>query len=146
MKIVKYSKRLFNKVAPLLREGSRSWGKEWSKEVIDIYSRPEGEAYLAMDGGKIIGTIFIKKEVRVLIIYFLVVTKSERDKGVGSALVKFAEGIARREGRVLRVDVAREFERNAKFYVKLGFERCGRVKNFYVDGDEQVFLCKNPRR
>ena len=146
MRIAKYSKRAFDKVAPLLREGSHGWGAGWRKEVLDTYSKAEGEAYLAMNDGKIIGTIFLKREVRVLIIYFLAVTKKEREKGVGSSLVEFAGVIARREGRVLRVDVAREFERNAKFYARLGFKRCGRVKNFYMDGDEQIFLCKNPRR
>ena len=146
MKIVKYSKRVFEKVAPILREGSHRWGKEWRNEILEVYSKPEGEAYLAVDGGKIIGTVFLKREVRVLIIYFLAVTKKERGKGVGSSLVKFAEGIAKREGRVLRVDVAREFERNGKFYARFGFKRCGRVHNFYMDGDEQIFLCKNPRR
>ncbi len=146
MRTVKYSNRIYSKVALLLREATRGWGKAWQDEILRIYSRPDGEAYVAVDGGKVIGTIFLKREVRALVIYFLTVAKKERGKGVGSALVEIAEGIARSEGRLLRVDVAREFEENAKFYAKLGFKRCGRVRNFYLDGDEQIFLYKKPRR
>ncbi|MEM3598514.1 MAG: GNAT family N-acetyltransferase, partial [Candidatus Hadarchaeum sp.] len=130
----------------LLKEWTKGWGKEWSREIISAYSRQQGEAYLAQDGGKIVGTILLRKEVRALVIYFLVVKKEERLKNIGSSLVKFAEGIARREKRILRVDVAREFEGNTRFYLKLGFKKCGRVRNFYQQGDEQIFLYKVPSK
>ncbi len=146
MKIMKYSVRDFDKVAPLLREGTRGWGKAWREEILRAYSRPEGEAHLVEEGGKAIGTIFLKREVRAMVVHFLAVTKDERDKGIGSSLVQFAERMAKKERRVLRVDVAKEFEKNADFYVKLGFRRCGAVKNFYMEGDEQIFLYKKTRR
>jgi ribosomal protein S18 acetylase RimI-like enzyme len=146
MRIVKYSNRIFDRVAPLLREGTHGWGKEWRREVLRIYSQLEGDAYVAEDNGRIVGTIFLKRQVRVLVIYFLAVTKKERKMGVGSSLVKFVEKIARKERRILRVDVAKELEKNVSFYRKLGFKKCGQVQNFYMDGDEQIFLCKKPRR
>jgi len=146
MRIVKYSNRIFDSVAPLLREGMRSWGKEWRNEILRVYSQQEGEAYVAEDNGRIVGTIFLKRDVRVLVIYFLAVAEKERMTGIGSMLVEFAEKIARKERRILRVDVAKEFEKNADFYLKLGFEKCGRVENFYMYGDEQIFLCKKPKR
>jgi|GEM_PF-2876264 len=146
MKIEKYSKRIFDKVTPLLKEGTRGWGKEWRGEILRLYSKPDAEAYVVEDDGKIIGTFFLKKEVRAIIVHFLAVAKKYRNKGVGSSLVKFAEKMAENEGRILRVDVAKEFEKNVDFYIKLGFERCGLVKNFYMEGDEQIFLCKKPRK
>ena len=146
MRIVKYSNRIFDGVASLLKEGTQGWGKGWREEVLRVYSRQEGEAYVAEDDGRIVGTVFLKRDVRVLVIYFLAVARKNRRTGIGSSLVKFAEKIARNERRILRVDVAKEFEKNAEFYMKLGFKKCGRVKNFYIDGDEQIFLCKKPRR
>ncbi|MGC8817537.1 MAG: GNAT family N-acetyltransferase [Candidatus Hadarchaeum sp.] len=146
MLIVRYSPERFREVLPLLREGTRGWGKEWREEIIRSYSRSEGEAYLAEADAKVVGTLLLKREVRALVIYFLAVRKGERLKNIGSSLVKFAEGIARREKRILRVDVAKEFEKNANFYLKLGFKKCGRVKNFYLEGDDQIFLYKRPRR
>jgi ribosomal protein S18 acetylase RimI-like enzyme len=146
MRIIKYSNQIFESIAPLLREGTQRWGKEWREEIFRIYSQGEGEAHVAEDDGRIIGTIFLKRYVRVLVIYFLAVAKKERMKEVGSALVELAEKIARNEGRILRVDVAKEFEKNANFYTKRGFKKCGRVKNFYMYGDEQIFLFKKPKR
>lgn len=146
MKIVKYSKDIFDKVAPLLREGARDWGRKWRDEILRIYSAPDAEAYVAEAGGKIIGTIFLKRDVGALIVYFLFVTDDERGKGVGRSLIRFVEKMARKERRILRVDVAKEFEQNVDFYVKLGFKKCGLVKNFYMLGDEQIFLYKKPKK
>jgi len=146
MRITEYSNQIFKSTTPLLKEGTQGWGKEWRDEIFRNYSRREGEAYVVEDDGGIVGTIFLKRYVRVLVIYFLAVTKEERMTGVGSSLVKLAEKIARKEGRILRVDVAKEFEKNVNFYIKLGFKKCGQVKNFYMDGDEQIFLFKKPKR
>lgn len=146
MRIIKYSNRIFDSLVPLLKEGTQGWGKEWRDEILSVYSRQEGEAYVAEVDGNVAGTIFLKRCVRVLVIHFLAVTKKERMAGVGSSLVEFAEKIARKEGRILRADVAKDFEKNAGFYIKLGFKKCGRVKNFYIDGDDQIFLCKKTRR
>jgi ribosomal protein S18 acetylase RimI-like enzyme len=146
MRIVRYASADFEEVEPLLREGTKGWGKDWREEVLLTYRAGEGEVYIVRDDGRIVGTIFLKRSVRVLVIHFLAVARADRSKGIGSALLKFAEQIARREARSMRVDVAKEFEKNADFYVKSGFKRCGRVKNFYMNGDDQIFLCKNPRR
>ncbi len=90
LRITNYADADFAAVAPLLREGTRGWGKAWRDEILRVYSKREGEAYLAEDGGRVIGTILLKRDVRVLVIYFLVVTKAGREKGVGSVLVKLA--------------------------------------------------------
>ncbi len=146
MRIAKYSNRIFDRIAPLLEEGTSGWGRGWRNEILRIYSQPDGEAYVADDNGTIVGTIFLKRDVRALVIYFLAVTKKKRLMGVGSSLVGIAEKIAKKERRILRVDVAKEFGENVDFYLKLGFEKCGLVRNFYMDGDEQIFLCKKLRR
>ncbi|MEM4188140.1 MAG: GNAT family N-acetyltransferase [Candidatus Hadarchaeum sp.] len=146
MKITRYSKKFFPTVLPLIREGTKGWGKSWVREIVGAYSKQPGEAYLAYAGDSIVGTMLLRREVQALVIYFLVVKKEERLKNIGSSLVKFAEGIARREKRILRVDVAKEFERNTRFYLKLGFKKCGRVRNFYQQGDEQIFLYKVPSK
>ncbi|MBC7219493.1 MAG: GNAT family N-acetyltransferase [Hadesarchaea archaeon] len=146
LKITKYSKKFFHRVLPLLKEGTSGWGKSWINEIIGAYAEQRGEAYLAQDEDRIVGTILLRKEVRALVIYFLAVKEEERRKNIGSSLVKFAEKIAKRERRILRVDVAKEFENNTKFYFKLGFRKCGRVKNFYQQCDEQIFLYKVPSK
>jgi len=145
MRIVKYSNRFFDKIVPLLGECTRGWGKEWKNEVLQSYSQPGAEAYVAEENNRITGTVLLKREVRALVIYFLAVSREDRMKGVGSALLKFVEKMAKKEKRILRVDVAKEFEKNADFYIKLGFKKCGLVKNFYMNGDEQIFLYKKPR-
>ncbi|MGQ9788524.1 MAG: GNAT family N-acetyltransferase [Candidatus Hadarchaeaceae archaeon] len=125
-----------------MKEGTRGWGESWIKEIISSYANQKGEAYLALDNDKTVGTILLRKEVRALVIYFLAVKKEERLKKIGGSLVEFAEKIARKEKMILRVDVAKELESNARFYLKLGFRKSGRVRNFYQEGDEQIFLCK----
>lgn len=146
LRITRYSKKLFPRVLPLLKEGTRGWGKGWMREIFGAYSKPLGEAYLAQAGDRIVGTILLRREVHALVIYFLVVKEEERLKNIGSSLVKFAEKIARRERRILRVDVAKEYGRNIEFYLKLGFKKSGLVRNFYQLGDEQIFLYKVPSK
>ncbi|MEM3399895.1 MAG: GNAT family N-acetyltransferase [Candidatus Micrarchaeia archaeon] len=146
MRIRKYMKTMVGAVSPLLSEATQGWEEEWRQEIFNLYSRYSrtlGEAYVAEDKGEIIGTIFLKRCVRALVIYFLAVSKKRRGEGIGKALVRMAERIAAREKRILRVDVENKCS-NERFYEKLGFRKCGRVENFYMEGDDQIFMWKKP--
>jgi D-alanine-D-alanine ligase len=77
--------------------------------------------------------------------YWLAVDAGCRKLGVGRALMTLCEElIARRGGRRVVVETAGRvaYEGTRRFYERVGYVECGRVPDFYGDGDDKVMYLR----
>lgn len=78
-------------------------------------------------------------------IYWVAVSREEQSRGVGRALMTFAEGeIKRAGGRLAIIETSSqpEYERTRRFHHRHGFKLVGRIPDFYADGDDKLILLK----
>ena len=137
-------------VEGLVGEATASWGPEWRAHVLRLYSpafhSDDTRRLVAVMGREVVAALVLRRDVDAIVLYFLAVKAKHRKRGVGSFMVEFAEELAKREGvSLLRVDTAEEIFDNIHFYLRLGFQVGGIVRNLYVPGDSQVFLFKKIR-
>lgn len=96
-----------------------------------------GEAFVAEDGGHTVGTVVLVDAADHLVLTNLAVDPAHQHRGLGRALLAFAEDEARRRGfRVVRLWTHVTMTENLALYARLG----------YVEEDrrpERVFLAKD---
>jgi ribosomal protein S18 acetylase RimI-like enzyme len=119
-----------------------------AEEVIDDYledSAASGFFILVADmepgiGGYVVyGTVPITDNVWEL--YWFAVDRSIRGQGVGRRLWEAAENNMWDAGArimVLETSSKSEYDRTNLFYVRAGYEVVGRIKDFYMIGDDQI--------
>ncbi len=70
-------------------------------------------------------------------------------QGIGDALLRSVESeVSTRGGRILVIETSAlpPTARARRFYEKHGYSACGRVPDFYADGDDKVIYAKRMRR
>ena len=73
------------------------------------------------------------------------VAPGRQKQGIGDALLGFVEAHVRAAGgRILTVETSSlpAFDPVRRFYAKRGYAECGRVPDFYADGDGKVIYSK----
>lgn len=78
-------------------------------------------------------------------IYWVVVSASSRRKGIGKAMLQYAEKlISGMDGRLIVIETSGQslYESTMNFYRKLGYEEDSRTKDFYAPGDDKVVFVK----
>jgi len=78
-------------------------------------------------------------------IYWVVVVREEQSRGIGGALIAFAEDeIKKARGRLAIVETSSkpEYERTRRFYHRHGYEIVSRIPDFYAPGDDKLILQK----
>ena len=78
-------------------------------------------------------------------IYWMAVDPSKQSKGVGKALLSSAEeDIASREGRLIIIETSSKplYEKTRQFHQARGYERIGRIADFYAPGDDKLIYQK----
>ncbi len=93
--------------------------------------RPSGWAYFASND----------KADRVWDLWWIGVDPAWHGRGVGDALLSFVESeVRRRGGRMLLIETSAlpPTARARRFYEKRGYAVCGRVPDFYGEGDDKV--------
>jgi ribosomal protein S18 acetylase RimI-like enzyme len=78
-------------------------------------------------------------------IYWVAVGRGEQRRGVGSALMTFAEDeIKKAGGRLVIIETSSqpEYERTRRFYHRHGFKLVSRIPDFYAPGDDKLMLLK----
>jgi ribosomal protein S18 acetylase RimI-like enzyme len=78
-------------------------------------------------------------------IYWVAVSREEQSRGVGSALVTFAEDeIKKAGGRLAIIETSSqpEYEKTRRFHHRHGFKVVGRIPDFYAPGDDKLILQK----
>ena len=88
------------------------------------------EVFVAENEGKMVGFIVFKTEPEVGYIDNIVVAKEEQGKGIGRALVTYAEGIAKSKGCLLMITDTSENADGVpwkaySFWTRMGYEDTG---------------------
>jgi ribosomal protein S18 acetylase RimI-like enzyme len=82
-------------------------------------------------------------------VWWLGVSPESQGAGVGQSLLRAAESLAHAAGaRVVVVETSSRdpLARARTFYAKEGYAECGRVPDFYGDGDHKVIFSRRPRK
>jgi len=78
-------------------------------------------------------------------IYWMAVDPSKQSKGIGKALLSSAEeDIASRKGRLIIIETSSKpmYEKTRQFHRARGYERIGRIADFYAPGDDKLIYQK----
>ncbi|MBI4295826.1 MAG: GNAT family N-acetyltransferase [Chloroflexi bacterium] len=77
-------------------------------------------------------------------IYWIVVAPGHQGRGIGGALLDFAESRIRETGRMSLIETSSkvDYERQRRFYLSHGYELVCRVPDFYTPGDDKLILWK----
>lgn len=78
-------------------------------------------------------------------LYWIAVDKKKHNKGIGHHLIKFTENfIKSKNGRLIIVETSSKdnYESTRIFYLKLGYNEVGRIKDFYRKGDDKIIFAK----
>lgn len=78
-------------------------------------------------------------------LYWVAVEPERKGQGIGRELCAAVEDAVReRGGRVVRVETGtrREYVDTIRFYLRIGYETAGRIRDFYRDGDDLLILVR----
>ncbi len=82
-------------------------------------------------------------------LFWIGVTPERHGEGIGEALLRSVESdVSARKGRLLLIATSSTppLSRTRQFYGKRGYAECGRVPDFYADGDDKVLYVKRMAR
>jgi len=123
-----------------------------AEEVIDSYlADPAGSGYntlVAQDGPAITGYICYGPTPLTKgtwDVYWMAVSAEKQGKGVGGALLAYAEDrIKEAEGRLIIIETSSQpdYEKTRRFYSNHGYEAIARLPDFYAPGDDKLILQK----
>ena len=122
-----------------------------AEEVIDIYLDCPGRDYqimIAESASRIVGYICFGKTSLTLYtwdIYWMAVSLDKRGMGIGAALLKKAEDeIQKAGGRLALIETSSKpnYLNTRRFYLKKGYKRVSRIRDFYAPGDHLLIFEK----
>ena len=111
---------------------------------LKLLGNDKRERYLAEEGAQRAGFLMISMQgAFVGYVQLLGVAESCRGRGVGKALIDFAEQRIFRETPNVFICVS-DFNLDAQgFYAKLGYQRVGELKDFIIAGHSEILLRKS---
>lgn len=101
------------------------------------------------DGGEVLGFAYYAPAAmtdRSWYLYWIAVTKRTQAKGIGGALLKFAEDdIRQRHGRVLFIETSSlpHYDLTRRFYLKHQYQEVAAVPDYYAEGDHMIVYRKS---
>jgi len=123
-----------------------------AEEVIDSYlADPTGSGYntlVAKDGSAINGYICYGPTPLTegtWDVYWMAVSAEKQGKGVGGALLAYAEDkIKEVGGRLIVIETSSQtsYVKSRRFYSNHGYEAIARLPDFYAPGDDKIILQK----
>ena len=126
-----------------------------AEEVIDSYfDNPSGSGYyiqVAEVDSRLAGYICygtVPLTQGTWDIYWIAVVPEKQGKGIGSALMTFAEDeIKRVRGRLIIIETSSKpgYEKTRRFYLSHSYRVVGRILDFYAPGDDKLILRKQLR-
>lgn len=78
-------------------------------------------------------------------LYWMAVDPTQRGKGVGKRLCQaLDETLRHKGGKVIRAETSSrdDYDGTVAFYLAIGYEMAGRIKDFYRPDDDLIILCK----
>jgi len=108
-------------------------------------SNPQAESYAAVTGGgEIVGVVVIALRVPLISGYIcgLAVKPAHRNRGIGAALLRHAEGRIFRESPNVFLCVTSFNTAAQRFYARLGYQKIGEITDFAIPGAHEHLLRK----
>lgn len=128
-------KRLVSKdISSLYKVGLQEFkGEYWyTKAFLKESFSAAKYSYGAFENNKLIGGIIVAKQDKPkLWIYFFVVDKNQRGKGIGGRLLKTVEQKSPKGFYLMVVDVGEKDKIANNFYQKYGFQKQARIKDWF---------------
>jgi len=81
-------------------------------------------------------------------VYWMAVAREEQNRGIGGALMAFAEDVIKKaQGRLAIIETSSqpEYEKTRRFHFHHGYELVCRIADFYAPGDDKLILQKRLR-
>jgi ribosomal protein S18 acetylase RimI-like enzyme len=123
-----------------------------AEEVIDSYlNDPHGSGYhilVAEDNSAVVGYICYGPTPLTegaWDIYWIAVSAEQQGRGIGGALMAYAEDKIRgAQGRLILIETSSqpEYEKTRRFHLSHAYEVVGRIPDFYAPGDDKLVLQK----
>jgi ribosomal-protein-alanine N-acetyltransferase len=124
---------------------SEPWAtlKRTYEESVSMLNDPMREVYVADVGGEVAGfTILQMKGAFVGYIQTVGVFQSWRNLGIGSRLIRFAEGRIFREAPNAFICVSSFNERARRLYERLGYKVVGELTDYIIPGHSEILMRK----
>mgnify|MGYP003387039312 CR=1 FL=1 len=109
----------------------------------------EVQIYKDESNQKILGWVYFAPSFKsdgVWDLWWIGVNPKFQGKGVGGKLLKFVEEkVKEANGRILIIETshAEPLETARKVYLKRGYTNCGRIPDYYSDGDDKIIFAKS---
>lgn len=120
--------------------------------ILDEYHEADlsdgSRCFVVEEEGKLLGFVYHAPEPMTdgsWTLWWIVVRQDAQGRGLGGRLLEFVECDARQEGgRILFVETSGLplYEPTRRFYLKHGYQEEARVRDFYAEGDDQLFYRK----
>jgi ribosomal protein S18 acetylase RimI-like enzyme len=112
-------------------------------ESLKIVTNPLREVYVAVIKSEVIGFIILQMEGTFTgYIQTVAIKDGWRNRGVGSRLLAFAERKIFSKKPNVFMCVSSFNKKAQKLYRRLGYEKIGVIKNFIVNGHDEILLRK----
>lgn len=111
--------------------------------TLSFYFDDHYKPFVYEEEGKILGVIMLHQDYLMLDIINLYVDSEHRDKGIGQALLSFAEEYARKKKlHGVKLETGKDDEKTRHFFSKCGYQRVGEVLNSRVKDEASIFRWK----
>jgi ribosomal protein S18 acetylase RimI-like enzyme len=119
--------------------------------VIDVYLDCPGRDYqitIAESASKIVGYVCFGQTPLTMTtwdIYWMAVALDKRGMGIGAALLKNAEDEIQKAGgslALIETSSKPNYLNTRRFYLKKGYKRVSRIRDFYAPGDHRLIFEK----
>jgi ribosomal-protein-alanine N-acetyltransferase len=113
------------------------------KDSVELLQNPLSELYLLSQNDQRIGFIMIKlKGSFTGYIQTIVITKEARGKGIGEAAIRYIEALIFLVSPNIFICASSFNTRALKLYHSMGYETIGLLKNYVVEGYNEVLMRK----
>ncbi len=139
MKIQKLTERHIDGVLKIENE---CFSNPWSREsLISELNNPTSVFFAALEGEEVIGYIGMSAVIDEGYIFNVAVTKAQRHKGIGSALINgLLTHCKKNNFAFVTLEVRESNQKAVSLYSHFGFIKVGERKNYYRDPEENALL------
>ena len=147
MRTIPFRKDLFPAFKAMLSESKSEFRQSWARHISGVYrqgakSSNGASNFAVLEKGRLAAVFSTRREVQAFVLYFLMIKREFQGKGIGTAIVRKVELMAKKAGAsFIRLD-AYPGKKAILFYKKMGFKYGGRVKYYEEAGDDQRFFYK----
>lgn len=138
MNIIKANSKDINSLLDIENEAFGGSGFELSKASFYYHIRKNFFYVAKDDNAEILGYILVFAYLKIPRIYSIAISKNARQKGVGTALMKFVFD----KFSHLRLEVRKDNENAIALYEKFGFVVEKILPSYYPDGCDGLFMVK----